>query len=91
MKKRYSKHKYDARERPEQNEFATHCHRDHDLERDDIEISILDYGEKTIQGRERLEDKYMCRLQTLEPTGMNVRAGPYVKEMYQLWTNTSKS
>ena len=88
MKIRYSKHKYDVNNRPTQNEFATHCHRGHDLEKD-IEISILDYGIGSLEERERVEDRFICRLQTREPTGMNTRIGPYAKEMYHLWGKAS--
>ena len=90
MSERFSKHKYDANNRPDQNEFATHCHQHHDIYKD-IEIYILDHGIKSIQERERLEDRYICRLQCMEPNGMNVKIGPYAKEMYKLWTNELKS
>ena len=34
MAKRWSKHKYDIRNRPDQNELATHCHHNHDIEKE---------------------------------------------------------
>ena len=61
---------YDAIKRPGQNEFATHCHADHDLE-NDIEMTILDYDIGSLEERERVEDRFICRIQTREPTGMN--------------------
>ena len=43
MSERWPKHKYDVKNRTTQNELATHCHKDHDLEKD-IEVFILDHG-----------------------------------------------
>ena len=34
MSEQCSKHKYDVKNRPTQNELATHCHKDHDLVKD---------------------------------------------------------
>ena len=92
MSERWSKHKYDVKNRPTQNELATHCHKDHDLEKD-IEVFILDHGIHPLEERKRLEDKYICKLQTLQSNdgGMNRETGPYAKEMYQLWTTALKS
>ena len=89
MSDRWSKHKYDVKNRPTQNELATHCHKDHDLEKD-IEVFILDHGIHLLEERKRLEDKYICKLQTLQSNdgGMNRDTGPYAKEIYQLWTTT---
>ena len=86
MAKRWSKHKYDIRNRPDQNELATHCHKDHDLEKD-LEIFILDHGHHHLGQRERLEDRYICQLQTLQTNGggMNKKVHAYAKEMYELW------
>ena len=63
MSKRWSKHKYDIINRPLQNELATHCHKDHDLEKD-LEVHILDHGITLLAERERMEDKFICMLQT---------------------------
>ena len=83
---RWSKHKYDIVNRPDQNKLATHCHHNHDLEKD-IEITILDHGYQLVGERERMEDRYICKLQTLQSNGggMNVETHAYAKEMYQLW------
>ena len=89
MSDRYSKHKYDIKNRPKQNELATHCHRDHELEKD-LEVFILDYGIHKLEDRKRLEDKYICKLQTLHPNGMNSDIGPYAKEMYKCWSSALK-
>ena len=86
ISKRFSKHKYDTANRPQQNEFTQHCEKNHDLSKD-IEIYILDHGIPSLPARERMEDRFICKLQTLEPTVMNKRIGSYAKEMYKLWTN----
>ena len=72
MSELWSKHKYDVQNRPTQNELATHCHKDHDLEKD-LEVFILDYCIPSLEERKRLEDKYICKLQTLQSNdgGMN--------------------
>ena len=87
MAKRWSKHKYDIVNRPDQNELATHCHRNHNLEKD-LEIFILDYGYHQQNQRERMEDRYICQLQTLQSNagGMNKEVHAYAKEMYELWS-----
>ena len=89
MAKRWSKHKYDIINRPDQNELASHCHRNHDLDKD-LEISILDHGIAVLGERERLEDRYICQLQTLKSNGggMNTETHAYAKEMYQLWAQS---
>ena len=86
MSNRYSKHKYDITKRPEQNELSSHCHKNHDLEKD-LEVYIIDYGIPKLEQREHLEDKYICKLQTLHPQGLITRIGPYAKEMYKCWTS----
>ena len=88
MKIRWSKHKYDIINRPGQNELATHCHNNHDITKD-LEIFILDHGLHSFAGRERMEDKYICKLQTHQSNkgGINSEVHSYAKEMYTLWTN----
>ena len=43
MNERWSKHKYDVKNRPTQNELAIYFHKDHDLEKDQ-EVFILDHS-----------------------------------------------
>ena len=84
---RFSKHRYDAKKRPDNCELAKHFYenKDHDFEKD-LEICILQQGFKSLEERRQTEDKFACRLGTLAPTGINEsRAlGDYVKEMYDL-------
>ena len=87
MSDRFSKHKYDIKKRPKQNELAEHCYGTHDPEKD-LKVYILDHGIKELGKRELLEDKYICKLQTMPPPhGLNVNIHPYAKEMYQSWTS----
>ena len=87
MAVRWSQHKYDIRKRPDQNELSKHCCRNHNLEKD-LEVFILDYGYNRLEEREKMEDKYICRLQTHQSNkgGMNSDTHAYAKEMYQLWS-----
>ena len=86
MSIRWSKHKYDIVNRPSQNELATHCHKNHDLEKD-IELYVLDHGICLHAERERLEDRYICKLQAHQSNGggLNNDVHFYAKEMYQVW------
>ena len=91
MGNRWSKHKHDIIYRPTQNELATHCHKNHDLEKD-LEVYILDHGIPLFAERERMEDRYICKLQTHHSNkgGMNSDVHAYAKEMYELWTRALK-
>ena len=84
MSERFSKHKYDIKKRPLQNELAEHCHGTHDPEKD-LLVYILDHGIKEQGKREQLEDKYICMLQTMPPHGLNTKINAYAKEMYLPW------
>jgi hypothetical protein len=90
MTDRWGKHKHDVKHRPMQNEFATHCHKDHDLDRD-VEAFILAYGIQDDGKRERLEDKLICKLQTMGDHGLNSKVNAYAKEMYTTWTSILQS
>ena len=86
MGDRYGKHKYDIKKRPDQNELAAHCHQGHDVSKD-LELYIVDYGIHDLEERKRMEDKVICKLQTMGQHGLNEQIGPYAKEMYATWTS----
>ena len=86
---RFSKHKYDFKKRPENSELAEHFHQNHDFK--DLELYILQTDITNVNERLHLEDKWMCRLQTQQPTGLNKEGGNYVKEMYTCWTSCMTS
>ena len=61
-------------------------HGTHNIEKD-LEIFILDHGIPDMKKREFLEDRFICKLQTMPPYGMNVNIHSYAKEMYECWTS----
>ena len=73
-----------------QSELATHCHGTHDPVKD-LELFIIDHGIKDLRARERLEDYYICKLQTMAPHGMNTKINSYAKEMYASWSAVLKN
>ena len=87
LKIRFSKHRYDARKRPDNCELARHMYdQKHDFEKD-LEITVLKQGFKSDQERKFFEDKFICALGTLGPQdGLNAlsKCGAYVKEMYAI-------
>ena len=38
--------------------------------------------------REQREDRWICQLQTLQPSGMNIELGAYGREMYASYAKT---
>ena len=86
MAQRWSGHKYDIKKRPDNCDFAKHFVRKPHKE-EDLEVFILEHGITNSDERKRLEDKYICKLQTLKNLGMNCDLGAYAKEMYATWTS----
>jgi len=83
---RFSKHRYDAKKRPDNCELAEHIqNHQHNFETD-IEITILKEGFASPDERKRWEDKFICRLGTISPNGLNSvkKVGRYAKEMYTM-------
>ena len=82
---RFSKHRYDIYKRPKNSELANHFHEGHDLE-DDLKVFILEQlQENNSQLRERCEDRWICRLQSLQPNGINSDIGVFGKELYSCY------
>jgi len=84
LKDRVNKHRYDAKKRPHNNELATHVNQhEHDFN-NDIDFCVLKKG--IINEKERIlyEDKFICQLGTIQPTGLNIDIGPYGNEMYEI-------
>ena len=90
LKSRFNKHRYDAKKRPKNCELAKHVqsHPDYDFDKD-IEVSILKIGFKNADERKREEDKLVCHLGSLVPTGINElqALGDYAREMYDIHQN----
>ena len=84
---RFSKHRYDVKKRPTNTEFAEHFHKNHT--ENDLEVVILQTGLKTEEERIHNEDKWICQLQTLHPSGINADVKQYAKDMYNCYKRTS--
>ena len=50
-----------------------------------MELSILQSGLEKKDQRVRFEDRWICKLQSLSPTGLNKGHGKVTSEMYQCW------
>ena len=62
LRTRFSKHRYDAKSRPDNCELAKHIFdHQHDFEKD-LEITVLKQGFKSAQERKHYEDKFVCLL-----------------------------
>ena len=68
LRTRVSKHRHDAKHRPDNNELAAHLHVGHNFD-NDIEVFVLQSGIMTEPEREFHEDKWIYRLQTLSRYG----------------------
>ena len=91
LSNRFSKHRYDAKKRPDNCELAKHIHKHrHNFEKD-IDIVILQDQAKSVAERELLEDKFICRLGTRTPNGLNTDLHNYGTEMYDLYQEITKS
>ena len=78
---RFYQHRYDINNRSDNTELAMHFHRNHNLE-EDLDITILQSNLKNKSERLFYEDFWICRLRTLQPSGINADGGNFVKEMY---------
>ena len=61
--------------------------RKHDPEKD-MEIFILQTGLKTMEERELYEDRWISRLQTLQPKGISKDIYPYAQAVYKCFKDT---
>ena len=89
LQTRMSKHRYDCRKRPGNCALAQHFFdaKDHDPEKD-MQIYVLQTGLSTEAVREHHEDRWICRLQTMEPTGINKERHQYGHDMYGSFTKS---
>ena len=64
---------------------------DHDINTD-LEVIILQQLQTDgIRAREYYEDRWICRLQSCQPHGINLELHPYGKEMYACFQRVSPS
>ena len=87
LQTRMSKHRYDCRKRPGNCALAQHFHKEHDPEKN-MDIYILQTGLVTEAEREFHEDRWICRLQTMEPSGINKELHQFGHEMYGSFTRS---
>ena len=89
---RFNRHRYDIKSRPGNSEIAEHFHKDHTD--GDMKVMILQSGlNKSNEQREFFEDKWMCRLQSMQAnnsSGMNKNSKLYGKEMYECFNKLNQ-
>ena len=81
LAERFFKYCYDIKNRPGNSELAKHFQKSHNLN-NDLNVTILQNNIKTAAARRHHEDKWICKLKTLAPHGLNTEIGDYAKEMY---------
>ena len=84
LRKRFSKHRYDANKRPDNCELPSHINSMNHSFESDIEVTILEQGFKSDAHRKHVENIYTCKLGTLAPEGLNEKLEHYAKEMYDI-------
>ena len=84
LSERFSKYRYDVKKRPDNSEPATPFHESHNIN-DDLNVAILQNNVKTAATRRCRGDKWICKLKTLSPYGLNTETGDYAKEMYNFY------
>ena len=84
LRKRFSKHRYDANKRPDNCELPSHINSMNHSFESDIEVTILEQGFKSDAHRKHVENIYICKLGTLAPEGLNEKLEHYAKEMYDI-------
>ena len=89
LRERFSKHRYDAQKRPENNELDSHIYEHGENFDKDIDITILKSDIHNTNEREILEDKFIYILGTKSPTGLNRDLNHYGNELYETYNNLS--
>ena len=88
LKDRMAKHRYDCKSRPNNSELSAHFHSRHDPEKD-MEIHILQTGLSTVEERDHYEDRWICLLQTLQPSGINKDVHTFASSMYKSFKDSA--
>ena len=91
LRERFSKNRYDAKNRSDDNELAAHIHKhQHEFDKD-IEVLILKGDLHQKHEREFWEDKFICLLATIAPTGLNIELKHYGRELYKVFADITAS
>ena len=84
LSERFSKHRHDIKNRPDNSELAKHFH-GHNIN-DNLNVTILQNNIKIADTRRYHEQhKWICKLKTFSPHGLNTEIGGYAKEMYNFY------
>ena len=75
--------------RPDNSELAKHFHESHNLN-NDLKVTILQSNIKAAAAWRYHEGKWICKLKTLAPHGLNTEIGDYAKEMYNFYWFTKE-
>ena len=87
LRERFSKHRYDAKNRPDNNELAAHRHKHQHEFVKAIEVLILKRNLHQKHKRELWEDKFIYLLGTKAPTGLDIELKHYGRELYEAFTD----
>ena len=87
MRERFSKHRYDAKNRPDNNELAAHRHKHQHEFVKAIEVLILKGNLHQKYKRELWEDKFICLLGTKAHTGLDIELKHYGRELYECFAD----
>ena len=88
LSERFSKHRYDIKNRQNNGKIAKHFHKSHNIN-DNLNVTILQNNVKTAGARRYHGEKWICKLKkTLAQHGLNTRIGIYAKIyiFYQQYT-----
>ena len=77
----FFKHRYDIKNSPDNSKLAKHFHESHNLN-EDPNVAISQNNIKTAATGRHHEDKWICKLKTLVPYGLNTEIGDCAKKMY---------
>jgi len=86
---RFAKHRYDIKKRPGNSELAEHFHNDHNIETDMGVVVLQQLKDDNPHARIHFEDRWICRLQSLQPKGINLDVGGFAREMYSCYKRFS--
>ena len=87
LRERFSKHRYDAKNRPDNNELAAHIHKHQEEFDKNIEVLILKGNLHEKHKGELWEDKFICLLGTKASTGLNIELKHYGRQLYEAFAD----
>ena len=83
LRGRFSKHRYDDKNRPANNVLTARIHKYQHRFDKDIEVLILKGNLYQKHERELREDKFICLLGTKAPAGLNIELKHYGCKLYE--------